>query len=299
MLLAHPSSALQRDRGAGHVSALLLLHPRCRPHEAGGVPHGGQVSHSAGIEGWKGGAQGWTLQRRWHRENGHLGTALLGARASGWNRLCLIEPAFITNGMINGCAAPVLRRYILELMKKDIKPRDIMTRAAFENAMVTVMATGGSTNAGEPLLCGGLCRFVLPLLLCNVLLLWLALVRLTSTPSTSQSQTHPAPPCHPCAQLAVLHLIAMARSCGLELGLDDFQRTSDRIPFIADLKPSGKYVMEDLHKVGGTAVWYCWAGLLDGGANVRGAGVYDWAPPLSPVPQLVNVQRLNSPASFA
>lgn len=49
----------------------------------------------------------------------------------------------------------------------------------------------------------------------------------------------------------MLHLIAMAKTCGLELTLDDFQRTSDRIPFISDLKPSGKYVMEDLHKVGG------------------------------------------------
>lgn len=85
-------------------------------------------------------------------------------------------------------------RYLLELMKKDIKPKDIMTRAAFENAMVLVMATGGSTNA-------------------------------------------------------VLHLIAMARACGIDLSLDDFQRVSDRIPFIADLKPSGRYVMEDLHQV--------------------------------------------------
>ena len=86
-------------------------------------------------------------------------------------------------------------RYVMELMKKDIKPRDIMTRAAFENAMVIVMATGGSTNA-------------------------------------------------------VLHLIAMAKSCGIDLTLDDFQSVSNRIPFIADLKPSGKYVMEDVHKVG-------------------------------------------------
>jgi dihydroxy-acid dehydratase len=85
-------------------------------------------------------------------------------------------------------------RYLLDLMKADIKPRDIMTRAAFENAMVVIMATGGSTNA-------------------------------------------------------VLHLIAMARAAGLELGLDDFQRVSDRTPFVADLKPSGKYVMEDLHMV--------------------------------------------------
>lgn len=85
-------------------------------------------------------------------------------------------------------------RYLLELMKKDIKPRDIMSKASFENAIVFVMATGGSTNA-------------------------------------------------------VLHLIAMANSCGIDLTLDDFQRISDKVPFIADLKPSGKYVMEDLHKV--------------------------------------------------
>ena len=85
-------------------------------------------------------------------------------------------------------------RYVLELLKRDLKPRDIMTRAAFENAMVTVMATGGSTNA-------------------------------------------------------VLHLIAMARAAGVPLTLDDFQRVSDRVPFLADLKPSGKYVMEDVHKV--------------------------------------------------
>lgn len=86
---------------------------------------------------------------------------------------------------------------ILNLLEKDIKPRDIMTRAAFENAMVVIMATGGSTNA-------------------------------------------------------VLHLIAMARAVGVSLTIDDFQKVSDRVPFIADLKPSGKYVMEDLHHVGGT-----------------------------------------------
>src|SRR5262245_53162831 len=86
---------------------------------------------------------------------------------------------------------------ILNLLEKDLKPRDIMTRAAFENAMTIVMALGGSTNA-------------------------------------------------------VLHLIAMARSVGVPLTIDDFQKTSDRVPFIADLKPSGKYVMEDLHHVGGT-----------------------------------------------
>ncbi|HRQ36903.1 MAG TPA: dihydroxy-acid dehydratase [Chloroflexota bacterium] len=82
------------------------------------------------------------------------------------------------------------------LLERDIKPGDIMTRAAFENAMVVVMATGGSTNA-------------------------------------------------------VLHLIAMARSVGVPLTIDDFQTVSNRVPFIADLKPSGKYVMEDLHNAGG------------------------------------------------
>ena len=86
---------------------------------------------------------------------------------------------------------------ILNLMKLDLKPRDIMTRAAFENAMVVITALGGSTNA-------------------------------------------------------VLHLIAMARSVDVDLTLDDFQKVSDRIPFLADLKPSGRFVQEDLHAVGGT-----------------------------------------------
>jgi dihydroxy-acid dehydratase len=86
---------------------------------------------------------------------------------------------------------------IRNLLDRDIKPRDIMTRAAFENAMVVLMALGGSTNA-------------------------------------------------------VLHLIAMARSVNVPLGIDDFQAVSYRVPFIADLKPSGRYVMEDLHRVGGT-----------------------------------------------
>lgn len=85
-------------------------------------------------------------------------------------------------------------RHLLEI---DLKPRDIMTRAAFENAIVVVIALGGSTNA-------------------------------------------------------VLHLIAMARSVGIDLTLHDFQKVSDRVPFLADLKPSGKFVQEDLHSVGGT-----------------------------------------------
>lgn len=82
------------------------------------------------------------------------------------------------------------------LLEKDIKPRDIMTRAAFENAMVTIMVLGGSTNA-------------------------------------------------------VLHLIAMARSVDIDLTQDDFQAVSNRIPVLADFKPSGKYLMQDLHQYGG------------------------------------------------
>ncbi|HYK89814.1 MAG TPA: dihydroxy-acid dehydratase [Acidobacteriota bacterium] len=90
-------------------------------------------------------------------------------------------------------AGPAVRN----LLERDIKPRDIMTREAFENAMVIVMALGGSTNA-------------------------------------------------------VLHLIAIAKSVGVRLTIDDFQAVSSRVPYLADLKPSGPNVMEDLHNVGGT-----------------------------------------------
>src|SRR5687768_6927862 len=85
---------------------------------------------------------------------------------------------------------------IRHLLEKDIKPRDIMTRKAFENAIVTIMALGGSTNA-------------------------------------------------------VLHLIAMAKSVDVPLTQDDFQTISNRIPVLADFKPSGKYLMQDLHQHGG------------------------------------------------
>jgi dihydroxy-acid dehydratase len=101
--------------------------------------------------------------------------------------------------------------YMHNLLKKNILPKDIMTRAAFENAMVRnillirkeihdsqvlTMVLGGSTNA-------------------------------------------------------VLHLIAIAHSVGIKLELDDFARVSERTPFLADLKPSGKYVMENVYKLGG------------------------------------------------
>lgn len=82
------------------------------------------------------------------------------------------------------------------LLEKDLKPRDIMTFKAFENAITIVMVLGGSTNA-------------------------------------------------------VLHLIAMAKSVGVKITQEDFQRISDKTPLIADLKPSGKYLMEALHKIGG------------------------------------------------
>ncbi|TIB67624.1 dihydroxy-acid dehydratase [Wallemia mellicola] len=85
---------------------------------------------------------------------------------------------------------------MMNLLVNDIKPRDIMTKAAFDNAITLTMILGGSTNA-------------------------------------------------------VLHLIAVAHSCGISVTIDDFQRIAEKTPFIADLKPSGKYVMEDLHSLGG------------------------------------------------
>jgi dihydroxy-acid dehydratase len=113
---------------------------------------------------------------------------------------------------LKGAECIAAGKAIRNLLERDLKPRDIMTRAAFENAMVLVMALGGSTNA-------------------------------------------------------VLHLIAMARAVDVKLTIDDFQTVSDRVPFIADLKPSGKYVMEDLHHVGGTPAvmkYLLDKGLLDG-----------------------------------
>jgi dihydroxy-acid dehydratase len=87
-------------------------------------------------------------------------------------------------------------RAIRHLLEKDIKPKDIMTREAFENAITVIMVLGGSTNA-------------------------------------------------------VLHLIAMAKSVDLDLTQDDFQTISDRVPVLSDFKPSGKYLMQDLHEHGG------------------------------------------------
>ncbi|KAF9653800.1 dihydroxy-acid and 6-phosphogluconate dehydratase [Thelephora ganbajun] len=87
-------------------------------------------------------------------------------------------------------------KYLKILMELDLKPKDIVTRQSFLNAIAVINVIGGSTNA-------------------------------------------------------VLHLLAMARAAEVELTIDDFQAVADKAPFLADLKPSGKYVMEDLHKVGG------------------------------------------------
>lgn len=83
------------------------------------------------------------------------------------------------------------------LLEKNICPRDIMTKEAFENALTLITVLGGSTNA-------------------------------------------------------VMHLIAIAKSVGVDISLKDFQRISDKTPLLADLKPSGKYLMEDVHQIGGT-----------------------------------------------
>src|SRR5665213_3409935 len=85
---------------------------------------------------------------------------------------------------------------IKNLLEKDIKPKDIMTRKAFDNAMTVIMVLGGSTNA-------------------------------------------------------VLHMIAIAKSVGIDLSPDDFQTISNKVPMLADFKPSGKYLMQDLHMHGG------------------------------------------------
>ncbi|SUJ25971.1 Dihydroxy-acid dehydratase [Sphingobacterium spiritivorum] len=88
-------------------------------------------------------------------------------------------------------------KYIRTLLEKDIKPSDIMTRKAFENALRAIVILGGSTNA-------------------------------------------------------VLHFIAIGKAVGVDITQDDFQRMSDETPVLADFKPSGKYLMQDLHQYGGT-----------------------------------------------
>ncbi|KAL4785387.1 dihydroxy-acid/6-phosphogluconate dehydratase [Aspergillus varians] len=132
---------------------------------------------------------------------------------------------------------------IKRLLVEDIRPSDILTRQAFENAMIVVNITGGSTNA-------------------------------------------------------VLHLIAIADSVGIKLTIDDFQAVSDRTPFLADLKPSGKYVMADLHNIGGTPSllkFLLKEGVIDGsGMTVTGETL---AKNLDKVPDFPADQKIIRPLS--
>ncbi|MCJ1234862.1 dihydroxy-acid dehydratase ilv3 [Varicellaria rhodocarpa] len=132
---------------------------------------------------------------------------------------------------------------IKKLLTEDIRPSDILTRQAFENAMVVVNITGGSTNA-------------------------------------------------------VLHLIAIADSVGVKLTIDDFQSVSDRTPFLADLKPSGKYVIADLFAVGGTPAllkMLLKEGLIDGsGMTVTGQTL---AKNLESAPDFPSDQKIIRPLS--
>ncbi len=130
---------------------------------------------------------------------------------------------------------------VRKLLELDLKPRDIMTRAAFENAMVVTIVTGGSTNA-------------------------------------------------------VLHLVAMARAVDVALTIDDFQKVSDRTPMLADFKPSGRYVMEDLNNVGGTPgvmKMLLAEGMIDGSCmTVTGKTI---AENLADVPGLTDGQKVILP----
>ncbi|HYG01376.1 MAG TPA: dihydroxy-acid dehydratase [Chryseosolibacter sp.] len=119
--------------------------------------------------------------------------------ASAIEALGMALPYSSSNPALSGEKSEECRqagKAIYKLLEKDIKPRDIMTRKAFENAVTVVIALGGSTNA-------------------------------------------------------VLHLIAMARAAGVPLSQDDIQLISNNTPLIADLKPSGKYLMHEVHRIGG------------------------------------------------
>lgn len=127
---------------------------------------------------------------------------------------------------------------IKKLLELDLKPRDILTKASFENAIRVITVLGGSTNA-------------------------------------------------------VMHLIAIAHSVDIDLSLADFQRITDETPFLADLKPSGKYLMEDLHEAGGIPAvmkFMLEKGMLDGSCmTVTG---YTQAENLAKVPDLKNDQQI-------
>lgn len=134
------------------------------------------------------------------------------------------------------------------LLERDLKPSDIITPASLTNALVTVMALGGSTNA-------------------------------------------------------VLHMLAIAHTAGVPLSLDDVQAVSDRVPFIANLKPSGDFVMEDVSRIGGTpaVLKYLLAkGLLDGSCmTVTGKSLADNLQALPGVPGLPGSSPTDDKASVS
>jgi dihydroxy-acid dehydratase len=135
----------------------------------------------------------------------------------------------------------VAGRAIRQLLAKNIKPSDILTKKAFENAMVVITVMGGSTNA-------------------------------------------------------VLHLLAIANTLGIDITIDDFQRISDKTPLLADMKPSGKYHMEQVHQIGGIPAvmkMLLQAGMLHGDClTVTGQTV---AENLAQVPDLSEVQDVIMP----
>jgi dihydroxy-acid dehydratase len=120
---------------------------------------------------------------------------------------------------------------IRTLLERDLKPLDILSRKSLENALVMIMAVGGSTNA-------------------------------------------------------VLHLMAIAKTARIPLALDDFQKISDRVPLLADFKPSGRYAQEDLHNIGGTPAlmkYLLARGFLHGDCmTVTGGTLEQNLPPRSP-----------------
>jgi dihydroxy-acid dehydratase len=133
---------------------------------------------------------------------------------------------------------------VMELLKSDLRPKNILTREAFENAIASVAATGGSTNS-------------------------------------------------------VLHLLAIAYEAGVGLSLDDFDRISERVPLLADLKPGGRFVATDLYRAGGTglvAKRLDEAGLLRGSAlTVSGRSIGDEAKAANEAPAQEVVRPLSNP----
>ena len=116
----------------------------------------------------------------------------LGISAMGFNDVPALDPEKPRIGREAGAL-------VLDLLKRNVRPRQLITRDSIENAIASVAATGGSTNA-------------------------------------------------------VLHLLAIAREAGVELSIDDFDRISARVPLLADLKPSGRFVATDMYRAGGAAL---------------------------------------------